>query len=151
MLPTKISPLRLMRCTTRIRACCKNFQKTFWFVPWISWNHLVLDNFMSDNHQSINRHRLEKMLLATSWSCLVAPRTAVGRTTAASADALARIFSSAKSRRRSKTSEEILSPTGGRWMETLKKVSHGLFPKNPAEAACCIFFMSKRQFSPKTH
>ena len=54
----------------------------------------------------------------------MAPRTAVGRTTAASADALARVFSSAKSRRRSKTSEEILGLTDGRWIETLKKVFH---------------------------
>ena len=102
---------------------------------------------MIDNHQSINPSigtDEKNAKIATSWSCLVAPRTAVGRTTAASADALARIFNSAKSRRRSKTSEEILSPNG--WSVD------GNFEKAPCvEDACCIIFMSKRQFSPKTH
>ena len=74
----------------------------FWTISWVTTINPSI-------HQSA---QTQPMLLATSWSCLVAPRTAVGRTTAASADALARIFNSAKSRRRSKTSEEILSPNG---------------------------------------
>ena len=78
----------------------------------------------------------------------MAPRTAVGRTTAASADALARAFSSAKSRRRSKTSEEILGLTDGRWIETLKKVFH-FFSEKPDRGCLLHLLHVKREFSPK--